>query len=133
MKLDHIGIAQHTPAGLTKLFADLGLAAFSDAETIDRQHVTAQFAQLGSVAIELICPTSPESPVAKFLENKGPGMHHMAFLVDDIAAERTRLESLGYKALSEAPTLGARGKLVQFFHPKETAGVLLELCQYAPK
>jgi methylmalonyl-CoA/ethylmalonyl-CoA epimerase len=131
MKLDHIGIAQPNTEALPQVFADLGLPPFENSETIDRQKVTAAFSQLGAVGIELICPTDDESPIAKFLTNRGPGLHHLAFLVDDIAAERQRLESLGYRPLSDAPTKGARGKWVQFFHPKETAGVLIELCQYA--
>jgi methylmalonyl-CoA epimerase len=130
MKLDHIGIAQPDAINLTRLFADLGLPGFEDAQTLEKQQVTASFSTLGGVAIELITPTGEESPVAKFLTSRGPGIHHLAFLVDDLLAERERLVTLGYRPLGDAPTLGAKGKWVQFFHPKETAGVLIELCQY---
>jgi len=131
MKLDHIGIAQHAEDSLKHVFADLGLPGFENQESIERQHVTASFSQLGQVGIELICPTDDDGPIAKFLASRGPGLHHLAFLVDDIKAERERLEGIGYRALTPEPTLGARGKWVQFFHPKDTAGVLIELCQYA--
>jgi methylmalonyl-CoA/ethylmalonyl-CoA epimerase len=130
MKLDHIGIAQPSDEGLKKLFSDLGLSSFSDSEQIVKQQVAAAFSQLGEVGIELITPTSEESPIAKFLGNKGPGLHHLAFLVEDIKSESERLATLGYRPLTPEATLGARGKWVQFFHPKDTAGVLIELCQY---
>lgn len=133
MKLDHIGIAQPDATALTRLFDDLGLPGFAGEERLERQKVVASFSNLGAVAVELIQPTEDDSPVAKFLANRGPGIHHLAFLVDDIHAERESLMAKGYRPLSEAPTLGAKGKWVQFFHPKETAGVLIELCQYAEK
>ena len=130
MKLDHIGIAQANAHDLTRLFADLGLPLFTNSQTLEKQQVTASFSQLGEVAVELIQPTGENSPVAKFLADRGPGIHHLAFLVKDIETEKAVLAAKGYRPLTESPTLGARGKLVQFFHPKDTAGVLIELCQY---
>jgi methylmalonyl-CoA epimerase len=131
MKLDHIGIAQHQDDDLIRLFKDLGLPPFEDHQTLEKQKVSAAFSDVGGVSVELITPTDEESPVAKFLATRGPGIHHIAFLVDNIVAERDRLIGLGYRPLGEKPTLGAKGKWVQFFHPKETAGVLIEICQYA--
>ncbi len=132
MKLDHIGIAQPDPAALDTLFNDLGLPTFGQPEVLEKQGVAASFSVLpNGITVEKIVPLSEDSTVAKFLQQRGPGLHHLAFLVDDIAAERAKLEAKGYRALSPAPTLGAKGKWVQFFHPKDTAGVLVELCQYA--
>ena len=87
------------------------------------------FFQTGNNKIELLVATNPESPIAKFLEKKGEGIHHIAFDVDDIEAEIVRLKNEGFVLINEVPKKGADNKLVVFLHPKNTNGVLVELCQ----
>ncbi|MCO5234403.1 MAG: methylmalonyl-CoA epimerase [Chitinophagales bacterium] len=128
-QIDHIGIAVNNMGEGVQLFnAILDSIPFHKEEIVS-QKLIATFYEIGNTKIELLEPTSTDSAISKFLLNKGPGIHHVAFLVDNIHSEMQRMKSEGFKALSEEPYIGALGKLVCFFHPKTTGGSLIELCQ----
>lgn len=99
---------------------------------MEREGVTTSFYEVGDSKIELLEASSAESAIAKFLDKKGEGIHHLAFGVDDIFAEIKRLKEAGFIFISEEPKEGADNKLVVFLHPKSTNGVLVELCQEKP-
>jgi len=111
----------------------LGLRATHD-ETVADQGVTTRFFPVAKTmtVVEALLPTGPDTPVGKFLDKRGPGVHHIAFRVDDLDAELRRLKGLGVRLIDETPRLGAEGKRIAFLHPKETGGVLIELCE-APR
>lgn len=128
-KIEHIGIAVKDLEKSNTLFTKLfGKPAYKS-ETIESEGVTTSFFKVGLNKIELLEATKPESPIAKFIEKKGEGVHHIAFAVDDIVAEVKRLKSEGFIVLNETPKKGADNKLVVFLHPKTTNGVLIELCE----
>lgn len=128
-QIDHVGIAvRSSEEGIKMYSAILNTEPFHQEEIVSQQLI-ATFFKIGTTKIELLEPTSPDSAVGKFLANKGPGVHHVAFEVEDINAEMERMQSEGFKPLTEKPYIGALGKLVCFFHPKTTGGTLIELCQ----
>lgn len=129
MKIEHLGIAVKTLEKSDELFAKLLGKENYKQEAVEREGVTTSFYCLGESKIELLEATNPESPIAKFLEKRGEGIHHIAFGVDDIEAEIERLKDLGFIFISETPKDGADNKLVVFLHPKSTNGILVELCQ----
>ena len=129
IKVEHIGIAVKDLEQSNQLFAKLLGKPHYKTEQVSSEQVTTSFFQTGESKIELIESANPESAIAKFIEKRGEGMHHIAFLVNDIEAEVERLKSEGFLPISEAPKEGADNKLVFFFHPKSTNGVLIELCQ----
>lgn len=132
MKIEHLGIAIKNLENSDNLFAKLlGKSSYKQ-ETVEREGVTTSFYQLGESKIELLEATNPESPIAKFIDKKGEGIHHIAFGVEDIRAEIERLKAEGFVFISEEPKDGADNKLVVFLHPKSTNGVLVELCQEKP-
>lgn len=108
----------------------LGLKAAHD-ETVEDQGVTTRFFPVADTmtVVEALLPTGPDTPVGKFLAKRGPGVHHIAFRVDDLEAELERLKGQGVRLIDENPRLGAEGKRIAFLHPKETGGVLIELCE----
>ena len=114
------------------LFAKLHGKSNYKQESVEREGVTTSFYQLGESKIELLEAINPESPIAKFIDKKGEGIHHIAFGVEDIRAEIERLKAEGFVFISEEPKDGADNKLVVFLHPKSTNGVLVELCQEKP-
>ncbi len=128
-KIEHIGIAVQDLSTSNKLFAKLFGVAHYKTEEVASEGVLTSFFQSGPNKIELLQATNPDSPIAKFLEKKGEGIHHIAFDVDDIESEITRLKSEGFTILNDIPKKGADNKLVAFLHPKSTNGVLIELCQ----
>jgi methylmalonyl-CoA/ethylmalonyl-CoA epimerase len=128
-KVEHIGIAVKSMASANALFAKLFGKASYKSEKVEREGVTTSFFQMGETKIELLEATNPESPIAKFIAKKGEGIHHIAFEVDDIRSEMARLEKEGFILLSQEPQKGADNKLICFLHPKNTNGVLVELCQ----
>lgn len=128
-KIEHIGIAVKSIDASTSLFAKLFAKNAYKREEVLSEGVMTEFFQLGDNKIELLEATNPESPIAKFIEKKGEGIHHIAFDVDDIVAEMKRLKAEGFQLLAEEPKKGADNKLVCFLHPKSTNGVLIELCQ----
>ena len=132
MKIEHLGIAIKSLETSDNLFAKLlGKSSYKQ-ESVEREGVTTSFYQLGESKIEHLEATNPESPIAKFIDKKGEGIHHIAFGVEDIRAEIERLKAEGFVFISEEPKDGADNKLVVFLHPKSTNGVLVELCQEKP-
>jgi methylmalonyl-CoA/ethylmalonyl-CoA epimerase len=128
-KIEHIGIAVKDLEVSNLLFEKLfGQPSYKQEEVIS-EGVMTSFFENGPNKIELLAATNPESPIAKFLEKKGEGIHHIAFDVEDIEAEIARLKKEGFVVLNEIPKKGADNKLVAFLHPKSTNGVLVELCQ----
>jgi methylmalonyl-CoA/ethylmalonyl-CoA epimerase len=128
-KIEHIGIAVKNIQNANLVFEKLmGVAPYKE-ERVESEQVNTSFFQIGPNKIELLEATGPNSTIAKFLERKGEGVHHIAFDVDNILAEMDRLKSEGFVLLNEVPKVGADNKLVCFVHPKETNGVLIELCQ----
>ena len=131
-KIEHIGIAVKDMESSNALFSKLFGAPEYKTETVESEGVKTAFFKCGPNKIELLEATNPESPIAKFIDKKGEGIHHIAFDVDDIEAEITRLKAEGFVVLNETPKPGADNKLVAFLHPKSTNGVLIELCQERP-
>jgi len=128
-KINHIGIAVEKIDDCIAFYRDtLGLAV-GGTETVEEQKVKVLFLTIGDTRIELLEPTSPESPIAKFIEKKGTGIHHIAFEVEDIVAELTRMKERGVKLIDENPRCGAHHTKIAFVHPKESKGVLVELTQ----
>lgn len=128
-KIEHIGIAVKSLEVSNVLFEKLfGQPPYKE-EEVASEGVKTSFFMNGPNKIELLEATNPDSPIAKFLEKKGEGIHHIAFDVEDILDEITRLKKEGFVVLNEIPKKGADNKLVVFLHPKGTNGVLIELCQ----
>lgn len=131
-KIEHIGIAVKSLEVSNPLFEKLFGAPPYKQEEVVSEGVKTSFFMNGPNKIELLEATNPESPIAKFLEKKGEGIHHIAFDVQDIVAEMERLKKEGFVLLNETPKNGADNKLIAFLHPKGTNGVLIELCQEKP-
>ena len=129
MKIEHLGIAIKSLETSDNLFARLLGKSNYKQESVEREGVTTSFYELGESKIELLEATNPESPIAKFIDKKGEGIHHIAYAVDDILAEMKRLENEGFELLNKEPKKGADNKLICFLHPKSTNGILVELCQ----
>ena len=128
-KIEHIGIAVKDLEKSNELFGKLFGESHYKIEEVASEGVRTSFFKSGPNKIELLEATKPESPIAKFIEKKGEGIHHIAFAVSDIVAEIERLKNEGFTVLNEIPKKGADNKLVAFLHPKTTNGVLIELCQ----
>ena len=131
-KIEHIGIAVKDLESANEVFAALfGEPAYKE-EVVEREGVRTSFFRTGPNKIELLEATNPESPIARYIEKKGEGIHHIAFAVEDVKKEMKRLEAAGFRLLSEEPKTGADNKLIAFLHPKSANGVLIELCQDRP-
>ncbi len=128
-KVEHIGIAVKDLAVSIPLFEKLLNTPCYKTEQVESEHVNTAFFQKGETKLELLESTVPDGVVAKFIEKKGEGLHHIAFDVEDIEAEMKRLQKEGFVLLNDQPKAGADNKLVCFLHPKGTNGVLVELCQ----
>ena len=128
-KIEHIGIAVKDLAAPNAVFEKLFGAPPYQQEPVESEGVNTSFFASGPNKIELLEATHPDSPIAKFIEKKGEGIHHIAFDVADIKAEVLRLQAEGFVVLNETPKRGADNKWVVFLHPKSTNGVLIELCQ----
>jgi len=129
LKIEHLGIAVRNLESANKLFAALLGTEHYQQEAVEREKVTTSFFQMGGSKIELLEASDPESPIAKFIEKRGEGIHHIAFEVEDIRATIKRLKEEGFHLLSDEPKPGADNKLIAFLHPKSTNGVLVEICQ----
>ncbi len=128
-RIEHIGIAVTDLDEANLLYANLlGVNPYKT-ETLSSQQVRTSFYFDGQTKLELLEATSEDSPIYQFVQSRGEGMHHVAFLVDDIITEMERLRNLGFTLLSDKPLHGADNKLVCFIHPKDGRGVLIELCQ----
>jgi len=128
-KIEHIGIAVKDLDQAEKLYSAILGAEPYKREEVKSEGVLTSFLRNGPNKIELLQSTTPDGPIAKFIEKKGEGMHHMAFAVQDIKAEMKRLASEGFRLLNEEPKKGADNKWICFVHPKSANGVLIELCQ----
>ena len=133
MKVEHIGIAIKNLSDSHALFLRLFQQTPYKEESVDYDGLPNIFFQMGETKIELLEATKPDSPIAKFIEKRGEGIHHIAFEVDDIRSEMKRLADEGFRLLNEQPKSGADNKWVCFLHPKDTNGVLVELCQSKDK
>jgi len=129
LKIEHIGIAVKELTTSITLFEKLLNSQCYKTELVDSEQVKTAFFQKGATKIELLESVTTDGVIAKYLEKKGEGMHHIAFEVEDIEAEMQRLKEEGFTLLNETPKRGADNKLVCFLHPRDTNGVLLELCQ----
>lgn len=128
-KINHIGIAVNSLDETIPFYRDnLGMA-FKGMEEVAEQQVKVAFLEVGESKIELLEPTTHESPVARFLEKNGAGIHHIAYQVENIEAAIAKLESEGARMIDKVPRLGAHGARIAFIHPKSSNGVLTELCQ----
>jgi len=127
-RVDHVAIAVRSIEEARALYEALGLAV-EMIEDVPQEGVRVAFLRCGETRIELIEPLSDESPVAKFLEKRGPGLHHLCLKSDDVRADDATLRAAGFQLLRPEPTLGAGGAYVQFVHPKSSGGVLLELAE----
>lgn len=129
LKIDHLGIAVNSiDAGKTFWSEILGLQ-FEGAETVAEQKVTTAFFPVGESEVELLESTSPDGPVAKFIEKKGAGFQHIAFRVENIEEALAELKAKNVQLIDQVPRIGAGGAKIAFLHPKATGGVLVELCQ----
>lgn len=128
-KIEHIGIAVKDFSKANGLYYQLLGEEPYKTEVVESEQVSTSFFKVGDTKIELLEALSEDSPIGKFLETRGEGIHHIAFEVSDILAEMARLKKEGFRLLSELPKKGADNKLVCFVHPKSANGVLIELCQ----
>jgi methylmalonyl-CoA/ethylmalonyl-CoA epimerase len=128
-KIEHIGIAVKELSISIPLFENLLNTNCYKTEIVETEKVNTAFFKKGETKIELLQSLSPDGVIARYIEKRGEGMHHIAFEVDDIEAEMKRLSELGFQLLNTVPKIGADNKLVCFLHPKNTNGVLIELCQ----
>lgn len=133
LKIEHLGIAVAELSVSIPLFEQLLNTPCYKTEVVESEGVSTAFFHVGESKIELLEATKESSPIAKFIDKKGQGIHHIAFDVDNIEAEMKRLSALGFELLNETPKRGADNKLVCFLHPKTTNGVLIELCQEIKK
>ncbi len=127
-KIDHLGIAVKSIDEARTFFEDILGFPCEKIEVVESQKVKTAFFSVGETHIELLEPTSDDSPIAKFLEKKGQGIHHVAYLTDDIMGQLDTARETGCKIINETPVEGAGGKKVAFLHPKSTLGVLTEFC-----
>src|SRR5882672_4578666 len=127
-KLEHIGIAVSNLEESNRLFGRLLGVAHYKIEEVASEGVRTSFFMIGDIKIELLESTRPDSPIAKFIEKRGEGIHHLAFTTDDINREMSTKKNDGFQLISETPKAGADNKSIVFLHPKTTNGVLVELC-----
>ena len=128
-KIQHIGIAVSDITKSNEIFSRIFGKEIVKSEVVEAEGVVTSFFEIGDSKIELVSAINSESPIAKYLEKHKEGMHHLAFEVDDIKEEMLRIKREGIRLLNEIPKKGADNKLVCFLHPKDTNGVLIELCQ----
>ena len=128
MKIDHVGVAVKSLEEAKRFYEHLGLAC-SGEEDVQEQKVRVALFPVAETRIELLESTDPQGPIGKFLEKRGPGLHHLCLEVPDVAAALKALEAGGYALIDREPRAGAGGRRVAFVHPKSTGGVLLELTE----
>jgi methylmalonyl-CoA/ethylmalonyl-CoA epimerase len=133
IRIEHIGIAVKNASDANQLFEKLLGSAKYKSETVSSENVETHFYNAGNSKIELLESLSADSAVAKFIDRRGEGIHHIAFEVDDIEAEAKRLKEGGFEMINAAPKDGADNKRIMFMHPRSTNGVLIELCEEKKK
>ena len=129
LKIDHLGIAVNSIEDGKKFWSDVLGLEFEGAETVEEQKVTTAFFPVSESEVELLESTSPDGPVAKYIEKRGAGIQHVAFRVENIDAALAELKEKGVKLIDQEPRIGAGGARIAFLHPKATGGVLVELCE----
>ena len=129
MKFDHIGIAVDNLDEAVETYSKILNSTLFKREVVEDQKVETVFFKTGESKVELLGATSPDSVISKFIQKRGPGIHHIAFEVEDLESEMKRLQSEGFRLLSDKPLKGADNKTIVFLHPKGSKGVLVELCQ----
>ncbi|SFA97179.1 MULTISPECIES: methylmalonyl-CoA epimerase [unclassified Bacillus (in: firmicutes)] len=128
-KIDHIGIAVHSIESSLPFYSDVLKLPLLSIEEVESEQVKIAFLQAGETKLELLESTHPESPIAKFIEKRGEGIHHVALGVTSIEERISEIRENGIKMINEEPKIGAGGASVAFMHPKSTGGVLFELCE----
>jgi methylmalonyl-CoA/ethylmalonyl-CoA epimerase len=129
LKIDHLGIAVNSIDERKNFWTDVLGLSFAGAETVQEQKVTTAFFPVGESEVELLESTSPDGPVAKYIEKRGEGIQHVAFRVENIDAALDELKAKGIQLIDQTPRIGAGGAKIAFLHPKATNGILVELCQ----
>ena len=129
LKIDHLGIAVNSIDDGKNFWSDVLGLSFEGAETVEAQKVTTAFFPVGESEVELLESTSPDGPVAKYIEKRGQGIQHVAFRVANIEEALAELKAKGIRLIDEKPRMGAGGAKIAFLHPKATNGVLVELCE----
>jgi methylmalonyl-CoA/ethylmalonyl-CoA epimerase len=133
LKVDHIGVAVKSIDEAKKLYMEVLGLKHAGSETVAEQKVTTAFFPVGDTEVELLESTSPDGPIAKYLEKRGEGVQHIAFRVDDIDEALEQLKAMGIQLIDQVPRKGAGGARIAFLHPKSTFGVLVELCERGEK
>jgi methylmalonyl-CoA/ethylmalonyl-CoA epimerase len=131
LKISHLGIASPTLQDAMERLQRIFGISHDHVEEVPDQKVRVAFYPIGESSLEYLEPTDPEGPIGKYLEKNGPGIHHIAFEVDDVDAAVKELLEKGIRMIDQAPRKGAHGNRIAFIHPKETGGVLIEICQPA--
>ncbi len=130
-RIDHVGVAVEDMDGALALYRDSLGMSLAHRETVEQQGVDAALLDVGEGHIELLAPLGPDTPVGKYLAKRGPGIHHVAYAVDDIDAELERLREAGLRLIDETPRVGIRNSRVAFLHPAAVGGVLTEIVEPA--
>lgn len=128
-RIDHLGIAVASIEDASRFYRDVLSLECDGPEEVSEQKVRVVFFQVGEVRIELLEPTADDSPIARFLAKRGAGLHHVAYVVEDLAGTLARLKAAGVRLIDEEPRFGAHGMKIAFVHPQGTSGVLTELCE----
>ncbi len=127
--IEHVGVAVENMEGISEIFSEkLGLQ-FTSSEEVKDQHVKTEIFHTGNIKLEFLIATSPDSPISRFIEKKGQGMHHIALLVDHLQPALDYLANQGVHLIDNKPIIGAEGYKVAFIHPKSTGGILVALCE----
>lgn len=129
--IDHIGVAVEDLDAALEIYQQQFAMAIQHREVVEEQGVEAVLLEVGDSHVELLCPLGPDTPVGKFIEKRGVGMHHVAYRVEDVQAELDRLKALGLELIDETPRIGIQGSSVAFVHPQSAGGVLTELVKPA--
>ena len=129
-KIDHIGVAVKNLGESLHVFKDILGMQYTGEEEVEEQKVKTAFLPVGESEIELLESTSPDGAIAKFIEKRGEGIHHIAFEVDDLGEKLKELEKAGVRLIDKEPRYGAGGAQIAFLHPKSTNGILIELCEH---
>jgi methylmalonyl-CoA/ethylmalonyl-CoA epimerase len=129
LKIDHLGIAVKSLTGVKSFWSDVLGLELKGSETIEEQKVRTTFVPIGESEVELLESTSPDGPIARYIENKGEGIQHVAFQVENLETALEELKKKGIRLIDEKPRIGAGGAKIAFLHPKATNGVLIELCE----